>query len=191
MTTCKVRTEKSVLMRPCGEVLSVLSSALRHFSVRVSSLLFHVYPFSSGLFGSLLLNMLFSPVVSFFLLRTHVITFVLSRIFLFSSSLELLLCVSCFLTCYRCPVASAAQTETPLVRRTGLLGGSRGEWSRVLSDQVTAVLEDQAERGQVLKLTEQEARNKYPHLVIASLGANRKDKCLSKSPIRWVERCTR
>ena len=56
------------------------------------------------------------------------------------------------------------------------------EWRRnystlaELSEQVTAVLEDQAERGQVLKLSEHEARKKYPHLVIASLGANTKDK---------------
>ena len=48
------------------------------------------------------------------------------------------------------------------------------EWRRnystlaELSEQVTAVLEDLAERGQVL--SEQEARKKYPHLVIASLG---------------------
>ena len=54
-------------------------------------------------------------------------------------------------------------------------------WSRncstmaSLSDKVTAVLEDQAERGQVLKLTEEEARKKCPHQVIASLGANRKN----------------
>ena len=44
-----------------------------------------------------------------------------------------------------------------------------------LSEQVTAVLQDQAERGQVLRLTEEEART-YPHLVIASLGFNRTDK---------------
>ena len=43
-----------------------------------------------------------------------------------------------------------------------------------LSEQLTAVLEDLAERGQVLKLSELEARKKYPHLVIASLGANTK-----------------
>ena len=48
--------------------------------------------------------------------------------------------------------------------------------SAELSEHVTAVIEDQAERGQVLKLCEQEARKKYPRLVIASLGANRKDK---------------
>ena len=49
------------------------------------------------------------------------------------------------------------------------------------------VLEDQAERGQVLRLTEEEART-YPHLVIASLGgqsdgqAQRSD--FSKRPVR-------
>ena len=56
------------------------------------------------------------------------------------------------------------------------------DWRRIystlddLSEQVTTVLEDQAERGQVLRLTEEETRKNYPHLVIASLGANRKDK---------------
>ena len=42
-----------------------------------------------------------------------------------------------------------------------------------LADKVTEVLDDQAERGQVLKLSE--ARSLYPNLVVASLGANRKD----------------
>ena len=45
-----------------------------------------------------------------------------------------------------------------------------------LSEQATAVLEDQAERDQVLKLFELEARKKYPHLKVASLGVKRKDK---------------
>ena len=45
-----------------------------------------------------------------------------------------------------------------------------------LTDKVLAVMEDQAERGQVLKFTEREARERYPNLVVASLGANRKDK---------------
>ena len=45
-----------------------------------------------------------------------------------------------------------------------------------LADKVTEVLDDQAERGQVLKLSEAEARSLYPKLVVASLGANRKDK---------------
>ena len=44
------------------------------------------------------------------------------------------------------------------------------------ADKVEAVLEDQASRGQVLKFTEAEARARHPHLVVASLGAQRKDK---------------
>ena len=44
----------------------------------------------------------------------------------------------------------------------------------VFSDKVLAVLEDQAARGQVTKMTEHEARQRY--LVVASLGAQRKDK---------------
>ena len=43
-------------------------------------------------------------------------------------------------------------------------------------DKVEAVLEDQAGRGQVLKLTDAEARAPFPDLVVASLGAQRKDK---------------
>ena len=45
-----------------------------------------------------------------------------------------------------------------------------------LSDKVREVLEDHANRGQVLKLSEDEARKRYPNLVVASLGAQRKDK---------------
>ena len=45
-----------------------------------------------------------------------------------------------------------------------------------LSDQVKDVLDDQSRRGQVLKLSEQEARRQYPDLVVAALGANRKNK---------------
>ena len=45
-----------------------------------------------------------------------------------------------------------------------------------LADKVLAVLEDQVSRGQVRKYTEAEAVAMYPGLVIASLGANRKDK---------------
>ena len=44
------------------------------------------------------------------------------------------------------------------------------------SDKVSSVLEDQTTRGQVIKMTEQEARQRYPDLVVASLGAQRKDK---------------
>ena len=42
-----------------------------------------------------------------------------------------------------------------------------------LSAEVTDVLEDHARRGQVLK---QEARSRHPGLVVASLGANTKEK---------------
>ena len=45
-----------------------------------------------------------------------------------------------------------------------------------LAAEVTAVLEDHARRGQVLKPTEHEARTRFPGLVVASLGANRKEK---------------
>ena len=44
------------------------------------------------------------------------------------------------------------------------------------ADKVEAVLDDQAGRGQVLKLSEAEARARFPDLVVASLGAQRKDK---------------
>ena len=43
-----------------------------------------------------------------------------------------------------------------------------------LEDKVREVLE--ATRGQVLKLSENEAKERYPKLVVASLGALRKDK---------------
>ena len=46
----------------------------------------------------------------------------------------------------------------------------------VFSDKVLAVLEDQATRGPVIKMTEHEARQRYPDLVVASLAAQRKDK---------------
>ena len=60
--------------------------------------------------------------------------------------------------------------------------GGESAWRRnytslqELSDKVVDVLEDQARRGQVLKFTETEARARSPNLVVASLGANRKDK---------------
>ena len=45
-----------------------------------------------------------------------------------------------------------------------------------LEEKVLEVLHDQALRGQIIVLTELEAKKQYPSLVIASLGANRKDK---------------
>ena len=44
------------------------------------------------------------------------------------------------------------------------------------TERVKKVLEDQTSRGQLIKLPEDEAKARYPNLVIASLGANRKDK---------------
>ena len=46
----------------------------------------------------------------------------------------------------------------------------------VLADEVEEVLRDQSTRGQVLQLSEEEARARYPNLVVASLGAQRKEK---------------
>ena len=45
-----------------------------------------------------------------------------------------------------------------------------------LEQQVLDVMHDQATRGEVLVLSETEARLRYPDLVIASLGAQRKEK---------------
>ena len=44
------------------------------------------------------------------------------------------------------------------------------------SDSVLEVLVDQANRGQVLRLSEEEARRRYPNLTVASLGARKKEK---------------
>ena len=44
------------------------------------------------------------------------------------------------------------------------------------ASRVIDVLNDQSSRGQILKLPEAEARLQFPHLVVASLGAQRKDK---------------
>ena len=45
-----------------------------------------------------------------------------------------------------------------------------------LENKVLEVLHDQAKRGQVLVLSEGEARRRFPTLVVASLGAIREDK---------------
>ena len=57
-----------------------------------------------------------------------------------------------------------------------------GIWRRNYStlqafeQQVLQVMYDQASRGQIIVLNEKEAKDKYPNLVIASLGAQRKEK---------------
>ena len=59
---------------------------------------------------------------------------------------------------------------------------SGAEWRKNYStlgpllEEVEKVMEDQYARGQVLKLTEDDARTQFPGLVIASLGAQRKEK---------------
>ena len=45
-----------------------------------------------------------------------------------------------------------------------------------LEDKVVEVLDDQAASGQIIKLSEPEARASFPGPVVASFGANRKDK---------------
>ena len=45
-----------------------------------------------------------------------------------------------------------------------------------LAKEVMDVLVDQTERGQVIRLSEEEAKLGFPRLVVASLGANRKDR---------------
>ena len=47
---------------------------------------------------------------------------------------------------------------------------------REFETQVLDVMHDQASRGQVIIMTEPEAKTKYPNLVVASLGAQRKQK---------------
>ena len=64
-------------------------------------------------------------------------------------------------------------------RRRRLSGrGRRSNLAEVepWTERVLEVLEDQSSRGQVLKLTETEARRRFPDLRVASLGAIRKDK---------------
>ena len=45
-----------------------------------------------------------------------------------------------------------------------------------VADKVEEVMEDQARRGQVIRLSESEARSQFPDLVVASPGAQRKEK---------------
>ena len=48
--------------------------------------------------------------------------------------------------------------------------------SEAFEDQVLEVVRDQASSDLLLVLTESEARKKFPDLVVASLGAQRKEK---------------
>ena len=55
--------------------------------------------------------------------------------------------------------------------------GEEATWWKNYSliERVLEALEDQSSRGQVLKVTETEARGRFPDLVVASLGAVRKE----------------
>ena len=64
-----------------------------------------------------------------------------------------------------------SQAEHPWRQNYATLAG--------LADEIAAVLEDQVTRHQVIKLTEAEAAERFPSLVIASLGANRKESQLA------------
>ena len=44
------------------------------------------------------------------------------------------------------------------------------------TDKVLRVMVDQASRGQVLQLSEEEARKRFPNLTVALFGAQRKEK---------------
>ena len=59
---------------------------------------------------------------------------------------------------------------------TGIAGGPANASVSELAEKVVDVMEDQASRGQLVKLSEAEAKVRFPNLVVASLGANRKDK---------------
>ena len=75
---------------------------------------------------------------------------------------------------------SAPEQEDPLVHLEDR-SAAEGAWNQNYrsvagwTKEVLAVLDDQSTRGQVLKLTEEEARARFPNLVVASMGAIRKD----------------
>ena len=62
------------------------------------------------------------------------------------------------------------------------------------TERVKKVLEDQTSRGQLIKLPEDEAKARYPNLVIAFLGCQSKGQTerrnLSTRPFRWHQRTT-
>ena len=85
--------------------------------------------------------------------------------------------------------------QQSVLRRDESIEESGAEWRKnyatlgPLLEEVEKVMEDQHARGQVLKLTEDDARTQFPGLVIASLGAQRKEKPgnHSQSPVRRLE----
>ena len=75
-------------------------------------------------------------------------------------------------------LASQANSQDYLDDEEATEGKWRRNYSSVsqLADKVIEVMEDQTARGQLIKLSEAEARRQYPGLVVASLGAVRKDR---------------
>ena len=81
------------------------------------------------------------------------------------------------------------RTETIFLHRCGRIShafgdealDTQGVWNRNYSTfrsfwtEVEDVLRDQAKRGQVLILPESEAKNRFPNLVVASFGAQKKE----------------
>ena len=53
-----------------------------------------------------------------------------------------------------------------------------------LADMKQAVMDDHAERGQILRLTEEQAKARYPNLAVASLGASKKENSTGESTAR-------
>ena len=75
-------------------------------------------------------------------------------------------------------LASQADPLDYLVEVAGAGTAWRRNYASVseLAEKVLDVMEDQASRGQLIKLSEADAKLRCPNLVVASLGANRKDK---------------
>ena len=75
-------------------------------------------------------------------------------------------------------LASQSDPHDYLDDKAGAEGAWRSNYASIdeLADKVEEVMEDQAMRGQVIRLSESEARSQFPNLVVASLGAQRKEK---------------
>ena len=75
-------------------------------------------------------------------------------------------------------LASQSDPHDHLDDKAGAEGAWRSNYASIdeLADKVDEVMEDQAMRGQVIRLSESEARSQFPNLVVASPGAQRKEK---------------
>ena len=75
-------------------------------------------------------------------------------------------------------LASQSDPRDNLDDKAGAEGGWRSNNASIdeLADKVEEVMEDQPRRVQVIKLSESEARSQFPDMVVASPGAQRKEK---------------